>query len=207
MLPGSQQQWLARNSKWGSWGNAVWNMVFVGDVNAPSRANFPTDAYTTVDRTPIIREKPYLYVTSTGQYAVFVPALQTNTQGPSWAAGSTPGTSISIDQFYIAQPSTASAASLNSALSAGKHILFTPGIYQLNDTLRVTKPDTIILGLGVPSLIPTSGQPAISVADVDGVKIAGLIIDAGAINSPSLLEVGPRAARPATLPTPPSCMT
>ncbi|ATB42129.1 hypothetical protein CYFUS_007606 [Cystobacter fuscus] len=191
VLPGSQQQWLARNSKWGSWGNAVWNMVFVGDINAPSQANFPTDAYTTVAQTPIIREKPYLYVTSTGQYAVFVPALQTNTQGPSWAAGSTPGTSISIDQFYIAQPSTASAASLNSALSAGKHILFTPGIYPLNDTLRVTRPDTIILGLGVPSLIPTSGQPAISVADVDGVKIAGLIIDAGAINSPSLLEVGP----------------
>ena len=192
VLPGSQQQWFSRNSKWGSWGNAVWNMVFVGDVNAPSQANFPTDAYTTVDRTPVIREKPYLYANAAGQYFVFVPALQTNTQGPSWAPGvNTPGTSISIDQFYIAQPSTASAASINSALSSGKHILFTPGVYSLNDSIKVTRADTIILGLGQPSIIPTSGTPAITVADVDGVKIAGLIIDAGAVNSPSLLEIGP----------------
>ncbi|WP_224366383.1 fibronectin type III domain-containing protein [Hyalangium versicolor] len=190
VLPGSQQQWLSRNSKWGSWANAVWNMVFVGSVNAPADS-FPEPPYTVVNQTPIIREKPYLYLTSSGTYAVFVPALQTNTQGPSWANGSTPGTSVSIDQFYIAQPSTASAATINAQLSAGKHILFTPGIYQLNDTLKVNNPNTIILGLGNPSLVPTTGLPAISVADVDGVKIAGLIIEAGAVNSPSLLEVGP----------------
>ncbi|KFE63178.1 fibronectin type III domain-containing protein [Hyalangium minutum] len=190
VLPGSQQQWLSRNSKWGSWANAVWNMVFVGSVNAPADS-FPEPPYTVIPQTPVIREKPYLYVTSAGQYAVFVPSLQTNTQGPSWGASPTPGTSVSIDQFYIAQPSTASAASLNAALSAGKHLLFTPGIYQLNDTLRVNNPNTIILGLGLPSLIPTSGQPAISVADVDGVKIGGMIIEAGSINSASLLQVGP----------------
>jgi hypothetical protein len=190
VLPGSQQQWFSRNSKWGSWGNAVWNMVFLGDLNTPT-GTFPEPPYTVVDQTPIIREKPYLYVTSAGQYAVFVPSLQTNTQGPSWGAAPTPGTSIAIDQFYIAQPATASAASINSALSAGKHILFTPGIYQLNDSLKVNNPNTLILGLGDPSLIPTSGLPAITVADVDGVKIGGLIIEAGSINSASLLEVGP----------------
>ena len=157
VLPGSQQQWLSRNSKWGSWANGVWNMVFVGDVNAPA-PSFPDPPYTVINQTPVIREKPYLYVNSAGQYAVFVPDLQTNTQGPSWAAGSTPGTSVSIDQFYIAQPATASAASINSALSAGKHIIFTPGIYQLNDSLKVTKANTIILGLGQPSLIPDQRQ-------------------------------------------------
>ena len=144
-----------------------------------------------VKQTPIIREKPYLYVDLSGRYFVFVPALQTNTRGVSWAAGPTPGTSIPIDRFYIAQPSTANAASINAALAAGKHILFTPGNYALDDTLKVTKADTIIFGLGVPSLVETSGLPAISVADVDGVKIAGLILDAGAVNSASLLEVGP----------------
>jgi len=190
VLPGSQQQWLSRNSKWASWANAVWNMVFVGDVNTPT-GTFPTDPYTVVAQTPIIREKPYLYVNGAGQYAVFVPALQTNTQGPSWAVGATPGTSLTLDQFYIAQPATASAASLNAALSAGKHILFTPGLYPLNDTLRVNNANTIILGIGNPTLVPTSGLPAISVADVDGVKIGGLILDAGTVNSASLLEVGP----------------
>nr|UOI39493.1 glucoside hydrolase GH55 family beta-1,3-glucanase [Archangium sp.] len=189
VVPASQQQWLSRNSKWASWSNAVWNMVFVGSVNTPT-GNFPEPAYTVVDRTPIIREKPYLY-SSGGQYYVFVPALQTNTQGTSWAAGPTPGQSLPISQFYIARPETDSAASLNNALSQGKHILFTPGIYSLNDSLRVNNANTILLGIGVPSLIPTSGTPAIKVADVPGVKIAGMILEAGTVNSPNLLEVGP----------------
>ncbi len=190
VVPASQQQWLSRNSKWSRWSNGVWNMVFVGDINVPKGA-FPNPPYTVVNQTPIIREKPYLYVDGSGRYFVFVPALQKNTRGVSWAAGPTPGTSVSIDQFCVAQPATANAARLNAALAAGKHLLFTPGTYALDGTLKVTKADTIILGLGVPSLVQTNGLPAISVADVDGVKIAGLILDAGAVNSASILEVGP----------------
>jgi hypothetical protein len=101
------------------------------------------------------------------------------------------GKSIPIDQFFIAQPSTATVAAMNVALAAGKHLLFTPGIYPLDNALRVTRPDTIILGLGIPSLVPTKGRPAISVADVDGATIAGLILDAGEVKSPVLVEVGP----------------
>jgi hypothetical protein len=190
VVSASQQQWLSRNCRWSRWSNGVWNMVFVGDSNAP-KGEFPNPPYTVVDQTPIIREKPYLYVNDSGQYAVFVPSLQTNTRGVSWAAGSTPGKSVPIDRFYIVQPSTASAASINAALAAGKHLLFTPGNYPLDDTLKVAKANTIILGLGFPSLVPTSGRPTISVADVDGVKIAGLILEAGAVNSASILEVGP----------------
>jgi hypothetical protein len=190
VVPASQQQWLSRNSKWAGWNNGVWNMVFVGCVNAPA-GEFPNPPYTVVKQTPIVREKPYLTVDGSGQYSVCVPALQTNTQGVSWADGPTPGKSIPIDQFYVAQPSTASAARINAALAAGKHVLFTPGRYALDDTVKVTKANTILLGLGVPSLVPTNGSPAISVADVDGVTIAGLILDAGAVKSPTLLEVGP----------------
>ncbi|KAI3336922.1 glycoside hydrolase family 55 protein [Xylariaceae sp. AK1471] len=195
VLPGSQQQWLSRNNKYGHWANGVWNMVFVGDADAPSQDNFPTTPYTTIQQTPIIREKPYLYVTGRNQYEVFVPALQKNTQGPSWINGkATPGKSISIDKFHIAHPTDASTASINRALDKGKHILFTPGIFKLNDTVHVTKANTIILGLGQPSLLPSNGRPAISVADVGGVTIAGLIIDAGEVLSPSLIEVGPQGS-------------
>src|SRR5205807_8821325 len=123
-----------------------------------------------------------------GEYRVFVPALKTNTRGVSWLGGPTPGESIPLGRFYLAQPSTASAARINAALAAGKHILFTPGVYSLDDTLRVTRADTILLGLGVPSLIPTKGVPILSAADVGGVKIAGLILDAGPVRSASLLE-------------------
>ncbi|KAI1404444.1 glycoside hydrolase family 55 protein [Hypoxylon fuscum] len=192
VLPGSQQQWLSRNNSYGSWANAVWNMVFVGDNTAPSGDAFPDSAYTTVDCTPVIREKPYLYISNQGKYHVFKPALETDKKGPSWAEDvSTPGKTIPIDQFYVAQPSTANAATINSALDSGKHILFTPGIYKLDDTLRVSQPNTIVLGLGLPSLVPTTGRPALSVADVHGVTLAGLIIDASETSSPSLIEVGP----------------
>lgn len=190
ILPGSQQQWFSRNSRWGSWANGVWNMVFVGNDNAPSQTNFPTEPYTTIDTTPIIREKPFLYVDGDGQYRVFVQDLQTESKGPSWTQGVS-GKSIGIDEFYIAQPSEANAATINSALRSGKHILFTPGIFNLDDTVLITEPNTIIFGLGEPTLIPTNGQSAISVADIDGITIAGLIIDAGPINSPILIEVGP----------------
>ncbi|KAI0486642.1 hypothetical protein F4859DRAFT_466365 [Xylaria cf. heliscus] len=193
VLPGSQQQWLSRNNKYGSWANGVWNMVFVGDTNAPCQDDFPTKPYTTINQTPVIREKPYLYVTDQDKYEVFVPALQQNTQGPSWVdENATPGKSISINDFYIAHPADGSAASINAALATRKHILFTPGIYKLDDTLQVGNSDTIILGLGQPSLIPTHGGPAIAIADVDGVTVAGLIIDAGEITSPTLIEVGPQ---------------
>jgi hypothetical protein len=190
VVPASQQQWLSRNSKWSQWTNAVWNMVFVGCLNTPE-GKFPDPAYTVVDRTPVIREKPYLYVDRSGGYRVFVPALKSNTRGVSWLDGPTAGESIAIDRFYIAQPSTATADRINAALAAGKHLLFTPGVYALDDSLRVTRADTILLGLGVPSLVPTKGLPAISVADVGGVKIAGLILDAGPVKSAALLEVGP----------------
>ncbi|ANS73427.1 hypothetical protein AWM70_01550 [Paenibacillus yonginensis] len=204
VVPASQQQWFSRNNLYGSWNNGVWNMVFVGDTNAPS-GQFPEPPYTVIDRTPVMREKPYLYIDNAGQYRVFVPALQSNSKGVSWANGSTPGSSLSIDQFYIAKPETATADSINAALAQGKNLLFTPGFFHLNDTIRIANPNTVVLGIGIPTLVPDNGKPVMSVADVDGVKIAGLTFDAGPANTSSLLEVGPagssagHAANPTSL--------
>ena len=50
----------------------------------------------------------------------------------------------------------------------------------------------MILGLGLATLTPDNGVIAMSVDDVDGVRIAGILYDAGAINSPMLLQVGPK---------------
>lgn len=190
VVPGSQQQWLARNCSWGGWNNAVWNMVFVGCQNAPLDS-FPEPPYTVIKQTPLIREKPFLHVDHSGKFAVFVPSLRATSQGVSWAPGPADGRSVEVDKFYIAKPATASSAELNKALASGKNLLFTPGIYRLDDTLRVSRPGTILLGIGVPSLIPTTGKSAISVADVSDVSLAGLIIDAGETASPVLLEIGP----------------
>ncbi|MFF0390917.1 RICIN domain-containing protein [Kitasatospora sp. NPDC004615] len=184
---GSQQQWLSRNSQWGSWAGANWNMVFVGDVNAPANT-FPNPPYTTVGQTPVVREKPFLYVDAAGAYKVFVPALRNNTTGITWA-GAQQGTSLPIDQFYIVKPG-AGAADMNTALAQGKNLLVTPGVYHLNQALNITRPDTVVLGLGLATLVPDNGITAVNVADVDGVKVAGLLIDAGTVNSQTLMQIG-----------------
>jgi len=200
---GPQQQWISRNAQWGSWTGTNWNMLFLGVVNAPAQS-WPSPAYTTIAQTPIVREKPYLYHDGT-QYAVFVPSLRANSAGITWASGATAGTSVSIDQFYVAKAGTDNAATINAALAQGKHLLLTPGIYNLTDTIRVTSANTIVLGLGFATLKPTTGLAAMTVADVDGVVLAGLLFDAGATNSPVLLEVGPsgssasHAANPTSL--------
>ncbi|MFD0686213.1 discoidin domain-containing protein [Actinomadura fibrosa] len=190
--PYSQQQWLTRDSQIGGNLNGVWNQVFSGVVGAPAQS-FPNPPYTTLDTSPVTREKPYLYVDSSGAYQVLVPALRRNSRGTTWSGGATPGTSIPLTQFYVAKPGD-SAATINAALAQGLNLLFTPGVYHLSQTINVTRPDTVVLGIGYPTLIPDNGVTPMAVADVDGVKVAGLLFDAGTVNSPVLLQVGPSNA-------------
>ncbi|WP_240942783.1 discoidin domain-containing protein [Planosporangium thailandense] len=190
--PYSQQQWFTRDSQIGGWLNGVWNMTFSGVLGAPAQS-FPNPPYTVLARSPVTREKPYLYVDAAGAYQVFVPSLRTDSQGTTWAGGATPGSAIPLTRFYVARPGD-SAATLNAALSQGLNLLFTPGIYHLDQTVTVTRPDTVVLGLGYPTLVPDNGVTAMSVADVDGVKLAGLLFDAGPVNSPVLLRIGPNGA-------------
>jgi hypothetical protein len=185
----TQQQWLSRNDIWGSWSGQNWNMVFVGVSNPPS-GTWPSPPYTVITNTPLIREKPYLYVDGNTNFLVMVPNLETNSLGITWASGPTPGVSIPISQFYLAQPGVDNAGTINAALNAGMNLILTPGIYYLTNSILVTQPDTIVLGLGFPTLIPTNGNPAMVISDVDGVKVAGIIFDAGTTASPALLEVG-----------------
>jgi predicted heme/steroid binding protein len=188
--PGSQQQFYSRNVNYAhGWGGAVWNMAFQGVVNAPSESTFPNPPYTTIPTTPVIREKPYVYVDTADQYNVFVPALRTDTSGPSWP--NEPGTSIPLTNFLVVTADNFSVPVINSALAAGQHILFTPGIYHVTSTIFITAPDTVVLGMGMATLSIDNGVTGISVADVDGVKIGHLLIEGGSEMSPSLLEVGP----------------
>ena len=197
----SQQQWFTRDSTIGGNSNGVWNQVFVGTVGAPANS-FPEPVYTTIAQTPVIREKPYLYVDAANDYQVLVPNLRTNTAGATWINGATAGTSIPLTQFFVAEP-TDSAATINQALAQGLNLFFTPGIYRVDQTINVTRPDTVVLGIGYATIEPVNGVVPMRVADVDGVKIAGLLFDAGTVNSPILLEVGPAgsSARHATNPT------
>ncbi|MFJ7203445.1 discoidin domain-containing protein [Streptomyces sp. NPDC098789] len=198
----SQQQWYTRDSSIGGWSNSVWNQVFSGTQGAPAQS-FPDPRYTTLDTTPVSREKPFLYLDGS-EYKVFVPAKRVNARGTSWGNGAPQGTSIPLNRFYVVKPGT-TAATMNQALAQGLHLLFTPGVYHVNQTIQVNRPDTVVLGLGLATIVPDNGVTALKVADVDGVKLAGFLVDAGTVNSPSLLEVGPagtttdHAANPTTV--------
>ena len=193
IVNGSQQQWITRNSQIDGWSNGVWNQVFSGVVGAPAQC-FPGQSscggpYTTLASSPVTREAPYLYTDSNGNYNVFVPSVQFNSVGTTWANGQTPGTSIPISKFFVAQP-TNSAAQINAALLAGKDLILTPGIYNLNQTLLLTRPDTVVLGIGFPTLIPENGIVSMIVLPSKGVMVSGIIFDAGIPNSPLLLQFG-----------------
>jgi hypothetical protein len=191
---GPQQQWISRNSEWGSWTGANWNMVFVGVVHPPE-GEWPKPPYTKVAETPVVREKPFLEVDSKGGYSVRIPSVVHDSAGITWRKGSTPGKSIPISRFYVARAGIDTAATMNAQLDAGKNLLLTPGIYELTEAIRVNRPDTVVMGLGFATLKPTKGTAAMTTADVDGLIIAGLLFDAGAEMSPVLLEVGPEGSK------------
>ncbi|HTA91178.1 MAG TPA: hypothetical protein VK745_16440, partial [Polyangiaceae bacterium] len=187
---GSQQQFLTRNTELTNWQGGGWNMVFVGDGQAPT-GTWPNSLVTVVSATPVIREKPFIFMEPNGNYYVMVPSLKMNSTGSSWGTTDAPGNSVPIEQFYFAKPGTDTAATINAALAQGKHLLLLPGIYHLTDSIQVTNPNTIVLGLGIPTLIPDNPIPPIVVSDVDGVTLAGFIVDSGPMSSPTLLQMGP----------------
>jgi hypothetical protein len=198
---GSQQQWISRNSEWGSWTGSNWNMVFVGVPNPP-QGEWPAPPYTKIAATPIVREKPFLMIGSHGEWSVRLPSLRSNSVGITWHGGDTPGTSIPLSRFYIARAGSDTAATMNTQLARGMNLLLTPGIYELDEPIRVTRRNTIVMGLGFATLKPVKGSAALITDDVDGVTIAGVLFDAGPIGSPVLLEVGSEGHHPSHVANP-----
>ncbi|HEV7651741.1 MAG TPA: hypothetical protein VGP26_26605 [Actinophytocola sp.] len=186
---GSQQQWLTRNSEVASWSNGVWNQVFAGVVGAPDDAAFPDPPYTTLDTTPVSREKPYLFRDARGHYNVRVPSAKTNSRGISWADGMTPGRTIPLSDFYVARPGD-DVRDINRALDRGRNLLLTPGVYDIARSIEVERADAVVLGIGHATLTAVRGAVPLDVADVPGVVVAGVTVDAGLTKSPVLLRVG-----------------
>ncbi len=185
---GTQQQYLTRNTVFGNWNGSNWNMVFLGDIGSIPCGSWPSPAYSIIDETPIIQEKPFLeFNTTTNQFVVNARPLNTNMKGLDIAAA---GTQIPLSDFYITSGSD-TAATINAALQKGQNILFTPGVYHLTDTIRVTNANTLLFGLGFPTLVSDTGLPTLLISDVEGVQVAGLLIDGGAVPAPTLLQVGP----------------
>lgn len=188
---GTQQQWFSRNAQFGSWSGGVWNMAFAG-----VSGNIPEDGwkngarYTNIPALDEVREKPFLTFDNNSGYRVFVPAAIKNANGISWS-GEAQGKYIPLSDFYVARSDRDTAKTINSALAKGKHLLFSAGIYDLDEPISVTSPNTVVMGLGLATLRPSdkNTQTLIRVADVDGVYVCSLLLDAGK-RTQTLLEVG-----------------
>ena len=205
----SQQQWYTRNSHLDkgdiSNGNGGWNIAYQGitlgnGVNAnhfkdnwEGKAQGSTWGFVSgEENTPVIREKPFLFLGDDGRYKLFRPALRRNAVGPSWTLNNMgEGTTYDVvNDCFVAKPETP-VATINAQLAAGKHVIFTPGLYVLNQPIRVTQPNTIVLGIGLPTLIPgeQNDNAALIVDDIDGATVAGFMFDTY-YSSESLLKVG-----------------
>jgi hypothetical protein len=190
------QQYLVRNSSiggtngCGSANGGLWNMVYSGVEGAPaSMFGGQCEQNTVLAASPVTEEEPFLYTGAGGAFEVFVPSARTNSSGTSWASGAEAGKSLALSSFFVATPATPDAA-IDLALLAGKNLILTPGVYNVSIPLLVEHPDTVVLGLGFATLVPEHGITPMIVAPNTGVKVSGLIFDAGSVNSPVLLSVG-----------------
>jgi len=123
-----------------------------------------------------------------GKYKIMVPKLEKLKKGAGtndWQNAD----GVDLSEFYVASESD-SAATINQKLSDGLHLILQPGQYKLEDSINVSNADTIVFGMGMATLIPQTGKPAITVANVDNVRVSGLILQAGPVNSPTLLKWG-----------------
>ncbi|HLN52393.1 MAG TPA: hypothetical protein VK212_01710 [Lentimicrobium sp.] len=188
IFAGGQQQWFTRNVDLGQWERGSWNMMFMGVPNAPED-KWPENPYTVIDNTPMVREKPYLVIQGS-EYLLKLPQIKKNSSGISWQNKYFNEEVYPLEDFYIVNPITDNAVTLNSALSKGKNLFFLPGIYVMDETLKINRTGTIVMGIGMATLRSGSGKPVFEIADVDGVTLSGLIIDAGAIESETLVRVG-----------------
>ncbi len=187
------QQYMVRNSSLGGTSacpNGLWNMVYSGVTGAPAPVfTGQCQQNTVLAASPVTEEEPFLYSGSHGQLSVFVPAVQHNSSGTTWSSGAEAGKSLPLGKFFIASPKTP-VLQINLALALGKDLIFTPGVYNLSSPIVVSRPDTVVLGQGFATLVPQHGNAALVVVPNNGVKVSGLIIDAGPVNSPALMSVG-----------------
>jgi len=176
-----QQQWYTRNTVFPSGSGAMggsYNMVWQGCVNPPQA----DDSNSPIATTPIIREKPFLFIDQDGEYKVFVPAWQKDRVGVSWSSKNMGEGKVQdlIANWYVAKEGDTDVE-INAALKTGKNIFFTPGHYSLNAPIQANRKDAILLGAGIASvtLEPTEKNTwgCIYADDKDGIIIAGLLMD------------------------------
>lgn len=191
---GTQQQWLSRNCDWKAWMGENWNMVFAGieEGKAPT-GTWPGTKYTTVPEVELIREKPFLAYEEEQGLGVYVPDERSQAVGVDW----NPGTFLPLEEFYVARPGEDTADTINAALQAEKHLLLTPGVYELDRPIVLDRPGTVCLGTGLATLRSMNGNACLEVTGDTPVTVAGILFDTGPKETACLMTVGADSAETA----------
>ena len=197
---GNQQQWYTRSSHFatnmisgGSWNiftNASSTGAGVYGVDNFAEGGIHTFIHEGMEK---MREKPFLYFnTETQRYMVFVPGWRDNSAGGiSWADGNPVGKSLDLENdFFIALPGDC-ATLINAHLASGRHLLLSPGMFEVQEPIFVGNPNTVVLGLGMATVFPGQNniEGAVMISDVPGVVMASVVLDAHYM-SKYLLRVG-----------------
>lgn len=202
---GSQQQYFMRSSRGGTVDVPVWNGVFAAVSGAPAarcgEVNGTASSKSTISvepNVPLIAEKPYVTSMDAGKtFKLIVPAVQENTSpGVAWTSTGFPNAkSVDFSSVYVTSPTDTSEI-INSKLKSGLNVVVSPGIYTLTSSLALNFENQVLLGLGLATLIaPSNGDPCVTIGDVAGVRVAGLLLEAGHWETKgAMLQVGTSGA-------------
>lgn len=201
---GSQQQWLCRSVNFtrgpmeGFESLASWSNVFVDCLGCPkprSGKKDPTNStakntvsVTVDDRPKMVIDKPFISIQQDGiRFDLNVPQLRT-TNGPD-LDGEADMLVYDFNQVKVAiadhyHPNS-TTLEMQTALDHGKHLLLTPGIFHLNQSLVMKHHSQVLLGIGMATLVaPSDGSPCIKVnPGLHGVRIAGIMLEASEITT------------------------
>merc|ERR1712178_31784 len=112
---------FTRNSNGGSFVGGVWNMVFVGVAGAPAShcGDTGSSPYTTVTKTPLVAEKPYITITSTGKFQLQIPVAKVDSSDIDFLSRTT---TVPFENVYVTKL-TDGSDEINDKLSAGLHVV------------------------------------------------------------------------------------
>ena len=179
--------------------------MFAGDTGSVPATNFgpathssPAGSNVNVKFLPEVRESPFVYFRN-GQFYVFDPRVQFARRGYDWRVGHFAGTSLPLSDFYLANSTTDTAATINAALATGEDVLLEPGAYSVSSPLTVPKANEVILGLGEATVTASANTPTIVVNDAArGTILAGFSANGLGFNAttntgpyaPAQIEIG-----------------
>jgi hypothetical protein len=202
---GTQQQWFTRSSSLKTWNGSDDNMVFVN--NNITNINFSSQGNTLINNIPTMREKPYLAFSESLGYYINVPVLERGLPANSGyhdtkikaqiAVGD--GTCRAGSHVLVVRQDKSNISDIQSCLNNDGSIIFTPGFYNLQDTIYIHNSDSVILGLGIPVLhAPTNGKSIIAIDDnANGTTISGIIAEADKTSQgATLIKIGNQNAKP-----------